>query len=259
MRRQLSSLIRSFAATAGALVLATTTAAPARADDAEDHCIASSLEGQILRRAGRLERARARYAECALDVCKSAGTDVKCTEWLREVEPQIPHLTFVIVDDRGAALPQAEVLLDGARLERALRVSVDPGHHTVRASLLGRTTTVELDVGLREDRVVRVVVDQRRIVPERPTPTWVLGAGAASLVGLGGVALFGGLTLAKERELDACKPICNSRDEAPLTRTAIAADVSLGVFVTFAAGAIIGYLTRPTLEQDVRLRDEAAR
>lgn len=232
--------------------------APARADDTEDMCIASSLEGQVLQRAGRLERARARFAECARPECAAARTAGPCASWEAAVTPRIPRLEVRVVDDLGAPLPAAEVLLDGATLA-ARATSVDPGHHVVRASFAGRTAQQELDVKEGATPVVVLRVDLARRVPERPTPTWVLLSGGLALAGFATAGVLGATTLATERDLEGCRPWCDPSRRSDLTTPAIGADVALGVGIVATAAAVVGYLIRPTRERVERVTAEGAR
>lgn len=232
--------------------------APARADDTEDMCIASSLEGQVLQRAGRLERARARYAECARPECVPARTAGPCASWQAAVTPRIPQIEVRVVDDLGQPLPAAEVLLDGATL--AVRAtSVDPGHHVVRASFAGRTAQRELDVKEGTAPVVELRVDLTRRVPERPTPTWVFFTGGLALVGFATAGVLGATTLATERDLEACRPWCDPSRRSDLTAPAFGADVALGVGLVATVATAVGYLIRPTRERVERVTAEGAR
>ena len=123
-------------ATAVACVLWLLVASPpARADDGEI-CLASSIQGQVLRQSGRLLRAREHLAECAKDKCDLAMRE-RCAAWLKDAEAKTPRLLLTIEDDRGQALPLADVHVDGM-LTSAREVELDPGRHVVRADFAGR-------------------------------------------------------------------------------------------------------------------------
>jgi len=244
MRRQAKS--RLF----GALVLLFLVPTVARADDTEDMCVAASLEGQVLERARKLGRARERYAQCVRPECEPAQTTRKCAEWLAAVTPKVPRLEMQVIDERGRDLPAAEILLDGERrVER--NVAIDPGHHAVRASYAGVSATSEVDLGLGEVRAIRIALDLRRWVPERPLPTWVVATTGLTIAALGSFALFGSLHLAKARDLEACRPLCGPDERSALTTPALVADTSLAVGLVAAVVSCVGYFTRPT-----RLREE---
>jgi hypothetical protein len=243
---------------AGCLMILLAAPSAARADDTEDLCIAASLEGQVLRRNNRLEKAHERFADCAIAACVPAGTQAKCAAWAAEVEPLIPRVAIQVVDDRSAALPRAEVLLDGARVPIARDVAVDPGHHGLQATYLGRSTRLDFDVQAGERRNARLVIDLRRVVRERPVPAWTLGLGAAAAVGTVAFALFGNLTLARERDLDACKPYCDPADRPRLVTYAAIADVSLILAAGTAVGALVTYFARPTREHVERITPESS-
>lgn len=241
-----------------AIVAAAFAAAPSsRADDTEDRCLASSLEGQVLERAGRLERAHQRFVDCGQADCQAAGTRDRCLAWAKNVAPLIPRITIVVVDDLGTHLDGAEVLLDGVKTEWRSALAVDPGHHVVRAQIAGRTTTREIDVKKGANEKVSLAIDLRRFVPERPVPTWVAAVAGLSVVGFGTFGILGGVTLAKKDELDACRPICDPSERSSLTTPALVADIGLGVGIAALAGAVIGFLIRPTEQRVERVGSEA--
>lgn len=243
---------------AAGLALALVLASPAvRADDVEDLCIASSLEGQVLQRAGRLEGARARFAACAKPECAAAKTSAPCAAWEAAVAPRIPKLVVVVKDDLGRPLPDAEVLLDGTTLTQR-HLALDPGHHVVRASWAGRTARRELDVAAGDALTVELVVDLSRRIPERPVPTWVLVTGGVAALGFASFAVLGESTLGKERDLESCRPYCDPSERSALATRAGAADVALGVGVVAAVVATVGWLVRPTHERVERIVPESA-
>src|SRR5215472_8320471 len=120
-----------------------TFAGGARADEDSDLCFADSIEGQVLRAHGHLIRAREHLALCARPVCEEHMRQ-RCAEWLTQVEPTIPVLRLQVQDDRGTSLPSAIVRLDGAVVDPASPIPVDPGPHELRADYANRRTVVSI-------------------------------------------------------------------------------------------------------------------
>jgi hypothetical protein len=227
---------------------------PARADETSDMCLADSIEGQVLKRLGRLTRAREHLEQCAEAACEDAMR-VRCARWRDEVRAATPVLVIRTVDDEGTPIGDAAVRLDGALIDPSGAVPVDPGPHELRAEHAGRrfVTTLEPKAGPQS---VVATIDLRSSVPTRPTPTLFYFLGGASTVGL---LAFGALSIAAQvqaNHLDAtCKPFCDTTDRPALVTTEVGADVGLGIGVAAALAATVVYLVRPVVSKEVRLTD----
>ena len=225
----------------------------ARASAEDEICLASSIEGQVLRRSGRLLRARELFAGCARDACEKPMRD-RCVGWLHDAEAHTPRLTLRVNDDRGTPLPGAQVHLDGLEvtLPPSTPLEVDPGKHVVRADFAGRRELAEVDV-TEGVRPVTLTLDLRSRVEARPAPKLAYGLGAASGVAAIAFAVFGTSALVQAGHLDACRPYCAAERKAPFDAAVIGADISAGVGAAALLGAVIVYLARPTVTREVRV------
>lgn len=226
---------------------------PAHADEGEI-CLADSIQGQVLRKSGRLLRAHEHFAACAREACDAPIRD-KCAAWLRESDAETPRVVLRVVDDRGATLPVRLVHVDGVETRIDGPVALDPGRHTVRADFAGRTGAIDLDAA-PSTREAKVVVDLRATRLERPIPAATYVFGGAAIVGAAVATAFGVSALVQKGHLEACAPFCPSDRRAPLERATLAADVSGGLAIAAALGAAIVYLARPTVSREVRVGAE---
>lgn len=235
-------------------------------------CADAAERGQAARDRGALVSAREAFLMCAQPACPKVVSQ-ECTRWIEALEPRIPTIVFSARDERGRDLHDVGVLLDGARLKRALdgrSRAVDPGKHTVRFERESmRAETIDIMVVEGEKaRVVRAVFRDAGAAPIARTPpgaalasnpaqvepaasgwsppvgSWVLeGVGAAALAGF---AYFGLHGASEYRHLeDTCAPSCDKNEIDRVDRELLAADVLLVTgIVTFAAGvtwALIDY------------------
>ena len=177
---------------------------------------------------------------------------VRCAKWRDEVRAATPVLTIRPVDDRGQAIRDAVVRVDGALVDPAGPVPVDPGPHELRADHAGRrfVTTLDPRPGAQE---VTATIDLRDRVETRPAPAAFFALGATAAAGLLAYGGFGIATLVEAGKLDACSPFCDPSSRGPLQATEVAADVGLGVGVAAALAATLVYLARPTVLREVRL------
>jgi hypothetical protein len=221
---------------------------PARAEaQTKQACYDAYEQGQRLRRAGQLRRARENLLVCARDPC-SLVFQPECVGWLAEVDRVQPTLV-VDVRDRGAAITQVVVRVDGEVLATKLdgrEMPVDPGEHSFRVELPTGTTMEKREVVLEGEKARRLVfeIPKEPAKPARDAPLaeappfpWggVLSSAAAGL-SIAGFAYFGLTGLARRSTLDACGLYCN-RSDIDYTRTHfVIADVFLGVSV-IALGA----------------------
>lgn len=115
-----------------AALLATCSAQPALAFDKRT-CAASYESAQLFRHQQKLRKAREQLAICAHNTCPSVVA-LDCTGWLKEVDAAIPTLLFRVRDERGRAVSDFRVLVDGELLARDADAPLpfDPGPHLVR-------------------------------------------------------------------------------------------------------------------------------
>jgi len=148
-------------------------ATSARAMD-KNECLAAADEGQELRDASKLARARAAFVACSREECPPLVVK-QCAAWLVDLDRTMPTVIFALRDARGADVVDASVRLDGELLEGALAgapVAVDPGDHTVRFER-DRSAPLEQRVVVRlgeKNRLIEgTLVEPRPKAPEPPS------------------------------------------------------------------------------------------
>ena len=101
-------------------------------------CAASYETAQLLRHQQKLRKAREQLAICAHSSCPSVVT-LDCATWLKEVDGAIPTLLFRVRDERGHAVSDFRVLVDGEAMPRDVDAPLpfDPGPHLVRIEAEG--------------------------------------------------------------------------------------------------------------------------
>jgi len=234
--------------TLAALLVATSAHAQTKTE-----CAASYEQGQQLRRAGKLQDARAKLRVCTAASCAEFER-VDCDRWLGEVEASMPTIVFRAVAD-GRDLQTARIELDGTLLTKRIdgrSVEIDPGENVFRIVLDdGRAQEKHVTtLQGQKDRVVDFVLEKPAAKKEpevtRPVPFVVYPLAGAAVVGLG---LFTGFAIAssgKRSDLqNRCAPVCTSSDVDGVKTLQIVADVSLIVGVVSLAAASFLYLTRP--------------
>lgn len=227
----------------------------------QQQCISAAETGQQLRSAGKLRDARRAFGPCTSNACASAIRR-DCGRWVDEIDSAMPSFTVKLVDENGADVSDARILVDGEALLRAAdghATPIDPGmHRFVWARDAGN---VETEVVVREGEHNRVIVLSAPVAtpagpppaephveapPRSPLP-WVLGtAGAVFLVG-GGV--FWGIGLHDRSSLDATCAAAHScaQSDVNASRTKlIVGDVLIGVGVLAVAGAVYLFLRQPS-------------
>jgi hypothetical protein len=226
----------------------------------KDTCVDAHAEAQELRRRGQLRAARERLDVCAREKCP-ALVRKDCGAWLPEVEAATPSLILEVRDAAGRDTSEVEVLVDGERVAERLdgrAIEVDPGDHVVVVRAADGKL-IEQRVSVREgERMRRVTASFEPPAPPKAPPlrvpppataadrspprggvspwAWVLGG--VAVVGAGGFVTFAALGRAKQDELDDCRPTCVLDDVDLMRRDYLVADISLGVGVLAAAGAL---------------------
>jgi hypothetical protein len=229
--------------------------------DSPDVCVAATVEGQKLQRAGKLVEARDRYVTCARAECPEDIVS-RCATWAQGVIDAIPSLVVIARDEAGTDIPAARVRVDGGppapRSARA--IELNPGTHRITVERDG-SAPVTVDVVLHDGEKNRAVnatfpgPKKPSALAERPVPavTWVAaGVGVAAL----GAFTFFAIDGAHDRTASHCDTGCARSDKSRVDGKLFAADLSLGIGLVAAGVATWLYLTRPTVFR-ARLRDVA--
>ena len=137
MRSTGSTWSRSSRVLVAASALSALLPAEARADEKTD-CATAHEQGQVARRAGHFDRAREAFAACQADACPTV-VRTRCAEFARELESSQPSAVIVVFEERGGALGNATIGIDGAPPGPvpAMALRLDPGAHTVHAEAPG--------------------------------------------------------------------------------------------------------------------------
>ncbi len=247
--------------------LAITARARAEATSTEEHR-ALMISAQVLRKEGRLLRARELVTTCASAACATDEPaeceDIRafCGARRDELSAELPRVNASARDDRGALLAGAAFELDGTRVDAKAPLLVDPGSHVLRATWGGRSGEATFVAERTKATAAVVAIDLRELVQRRPIPplVWILGGAA---LGAAAVALGTGIWTARTySELDACKPWCDGSGglESRLQATAVVTDVAAIVAVGAAIATTIVLLARPTVHETLRIQlDGSAR
>jgi hypothetical protein len=219
-------------------------------------CMAWHASGQKLRYNSKLLESREPLRGCSHEACPElVRTD--CTAWLLEVQQSLPSATFAATAD-GAPAQTLKVSVDGADVEPAVPLELDPGQHTLRFEIPG-FAPVEKTVFLRNGDKNQVL-SHAFVTPaaatgpaqadapktERPIHplTWVLGG-----VSLASAGVATGFWLSARSDYDdleqSCAPNCTEAETEDTKGKLLIADISLGVAVAAGVGALVVHLTRP--------------
>jgi hypothetical protein len=228
-----------------------TFAAAAPAADTKSACVAASLDGQTLRKADKLLEARDRFRSCAASTCPDL-VRARCTQWLKELEPEIPTVIVRAKDSAGTDILEIDITIDGRASTAGRQESLDPGEHVV--------VVTRPDGHAKEEKFLLVDGEQARVLtlhlgvapPASPPPegtaappargglpagTWVLGG--LSLAAFGAAAFFYVQASDDLSQLQkTCSPRCSSSQTQPVYVNADLSYVSIGVGVVALGGAI---------------------
>jgi hypothetical protein len=262
--------LRSAALLSVAVIATTSAPLPARADapprepspdDTAEACFGAAERAQPLLRQKKLREARVLLEACARDVCpRVARSD--CREWLAEATDAQPSIVIEAHEIVGKAAPRdvsgVRAVIDDALIVDhvdATPVVIDPGRHRLRLERPGADPLVQ-EIEVHEGEKARVVDVYWReadvAVPTRPVPPSVYVTGALGLVAAGVGAYFEASGLSRRHDLDACKPTCpQSQVNSARTQTGVG-DATLGGGLLLLTGALVLYLTRPTVDVPAR-------
>jgi hypothetical protein len=271
-------------ATLASLAVAALSAAPSRAADEKQQCLASSDQGQSLRDDGKYRRAREAFSACARDVCPTIVRR-DCMKWLADLEQSSPSVVIGAKDETGTDLVAVSVLVDGASLATRLDgkpLVVDPGEHVFRFEVTGYQA-VEQHVVVHAGEKSRLIAVQFAHAttpatsgPAHPTPTppreadsasdhaqgaqatrasaWVFAG--LSVVGFGTEAYFGfsGLGDRSHLKSQACASTasCPQSSVDSIRTKFTVADIALGVGIASAAISAYLFLAGPKMDAPAR-------
>lgn len=214
-------------------------------------CIASHANVQRSRAAQRLVEARKQAESCAAPECPDLIRG-ECSTWKSELAAEQPTIVLAARDEAGRAVSEVTVRLGDKILTRRIdgrAIEIDPGLHTlgfdgrerqvlVRAAEKGQLVELVLPAPPISEPPPRATpVASTRPSPGIPTASWILGGVAAA--GFLSAGYFGLSGLSQQRHLEStCAPRCPNGDVDDMQRSYAIADVSLGISLVAAAGAI---------------------
>ncbi len=244
-------------------------------------CAQAYEQSQVLRRSGRLRAARRDLLVCAQQSCPQVVIE-QCAQWLKEVDQSLPTVVFAVRDDVGRDRQDVQVWMDDEVLVERLdgtAVAVDPGPRMFQFRFPGGRT-VEREVLVRQGEKNRTIEVAWPAAPEPdaalepaphpPAPRAAPGAepsasaswmqptpmilGGVTLAGMASFAYFG---LRARHDVDEmredCAPGCSSGQVEEARTHALVADVSLGIAIAAAAGAVVVWSTESPESETARV------
>ncbi len=223
---------------------------PARAQDPA--CIKAYEDVQVRRRESLLITARDAAVTCASSCPPVLAKD--CATWIGELEAAIPRVVLEARDGNGTPIVDVQVSIDGKPAVQQLQgraIEVDPGPRTFLFSTAGaasvrlKTVVVEFEKNQRVSAQFTDLFPHTRNAP-LPTATWAFAGVGVAATGTATVLGTMAWSLREDLEQQDCAPDCPGADVARLGRLTTITDVSLGIGITAAAGAVaIWLVTRP--------------
>ena len=212
----------------------------------KQQCADAYTQAQILRTKDKLVLAKKQLEVCTDAACPGALRK-DCTDWLAEVEQNLPLLAVDVVDTAGHTLSSAHVAIDGDTIANGQAVPVDPGPHSVQADAPGMVAgsqSIELAKGEKRRTTLTLAPQPSVELPpavHRHVPVLPIVLAGVGAVGIGGFIGFGVAGNSKRAELDAagCKPNCSPSDVDAIKTDYVIADVSLGIGVASLAVATV--------------------
>lgn len=217
-------------------------------------CIASHANAQRARLRGEIQQARSALKFCAAPECPELIRS-ECNGWLEGLQTPAPSVVFAAKDARGNAMTRVRVQSGDRVLVHSLTGTatvVEPGLHELQfRSSDGRIQRIRLTIPVSaQEQLVEVtfadppeadLLTTRGLPAEPkhglPRESWVLGG--VSVGALISASYFGVTGLSLQRDLEqSCAPRCAQADVDSMQRRYLAADISLGLSLLAAAGAI---------------------
>jgi hypothetical protein len=215
-------------------MLAVVHGTPARTLAAQNACVASHIDAQRLRAAGKLVAAQEKLLSCGAEKCPDMLRQ-DCAGWLVEVERDLPSVIVSARDAEGHDLVEVRVLVDGASaLERldGKPIPLDPGVHRISAEHEG-SAPVEAEIVAsagEKNRIVSLVFGSPKKALASPSHTVAWALGGVGLAALGSFAFFAISGERQYRDLrSSCSPRCDTGDVHAVRTKFVVADVSLGI------------------------------
>lgn len=238
-----------------AIVLLLLASTNAFAQDDKDACVAAADRGQQLRDEAKLIEAREAFLVCAREPCSAVITKT-CSQWLREVEGQIPTIAIRARDANGKDVADVTVVIDGTERTSMLDgqpMAVNPGVHAVVYKHAGTPDVSEtLVIRVSEKNRPIDVVFQPKSEPLRepppaveerhpfrvPASAWIsAGIGVA---GFGVMAVLAGLASNDASSLrKTCAPDCMPGQVDDVRTKIIGANIALGVGIAGLAAGVL--------------------
>lgn len=221
-------------------------------------CFEAHRNAQELKQKSRFLETREQLLICSRAECPGAIIE-DCGSWLSEMEQVTPSMVFEVYVD-GKDAPQAKIFVDDVAVQdTASGVKVNPGSHSVRATLptfKPITQVVTLPAGQRM-RLIRFDFESAPVVSaptdiselefSRPPPIAMYPLLGVGVVGLGTFGVLAGLGKAEQNKLeDRCAPDCTDDDLSKMKTMYMIGDISAGVGAAALVTAGIVYLARPT-------------
>jgi len=221
-------------------------------------CLEAFDQSQTLRQENKLVATRQQLLMCARNVCPEV-LRAQCTDWLGEVEKDLPTVVLSAKDSRGKDLIDVAVKVDGVPLVSRIdgtAVAVDPGVRVFRFEARGEEpveSRIVIHMG-GKSRAVSVQFEastdpdenNETTTPEQTQassgiPSYVpYVVGGVGVVGIGASFILGLQFKGKLDDMDKCKPFCSQSDVDSASTTRVLTFVSAGVGV--AALGVATYL-----------------
>jgi hypothetical protein len=224
---------------------------PAHADESLDACGAAAVNGQKLRRDGKLREAKSWFEVCSRSSCRDDIVH-DCRTWRDEVDRLLPAIVIRARDEQGRLVTDAHVIIDGSPAPPGplfQSIPLEAGPHTVDVERPG-SSPISKAIVLREGEhadVSVVFASTRRPEPprdERHVPAAAYVSGAIAVAGLVGFGALAGIGYA-DWSRSGCSVRCIHSDAERVRTELLVADVSLVVGAIAAGVATWLYLTRP--------------
>jgi hypothetical protein len=262
-------------ASCAATVLAGGPAAAEPADKAD--CATTYERSQELRAAGKMREAGETLVRCADPTCPRFIQN-DCTQWLVEVQRDMPTVVFAVKDERGSESTRVKVSLDGEVIATELdgrAIAVNPGMHTFRFEIEG-ASSIERSYVIRQGQKARFLEvsfapsggDLPEESPYRAAPQpepvreeapkveqnpneWLrpysYAAAGVGVLGFVGFVALGASGKASEQKLrETCVDRCDPDDVDSIRTRYVLADISLGVgIVGLGTGVALYLLSQP--------------
>ena len=241
-----------------------------RADVTVEACSDAYTKGQEERLAGRLFNARSQFHICDDNTCPNAIVQ-DCKRWTAEVEADLPTVAVKAANLTGDRIENLNVWVDGALIPRdelERPVVVDAGPHVFRFEAPG-FEPVQVEHSMEpEDRALAIEAVMHPILKPAtpsaaleehaleqkpaPRPTKPFPAAAATLTGVGVVALGGALYfgLSAQHQFneyqDSCGHHCSPAQRKSVDTKALISDIALGASaLAFGAAAWFFFSAAP--------------